>query len=218
MRTFLVADVADVSASSDDYGRGAAGGALGGGADQPSDERLVERVANADASALGALYDRHGVLAYSLALRICGERSRAEDVVREIFRALWRDPQLFDPRRGGLPGWLLTQVQHRSVELVRQSGRPPESMDLQADWWEGRPGQGVPGADEVRAALRLLPSDQGRTLALAFFGGYTQQEVAAITGVPLDTVKSRMFDSVQRLRALLMPRQWDSGRTLGQPR
>lgn len=210
-----MADVADTSASSDDYGRGMAREA---GMDEPTDERLVERVGNGDAPALGALYDRHGTLAYSLALRICGERSRAEDVVRETFRALWRDPQLFDPRRGGLVGWLLAQVQHRAVELVRQSGRPPESMDLRADWWDGRPGQGVPGADEVCAALGRLPEDQARTLALSFFGGYTQQEVAAITGVPLDTVKSRMFDSVQRLRALLMPRQWDSGQKLGQSR
>lgn len=175
----------------------------------------MRRVVASDRPALGALYDRYGRQAYSLARRICGDEGTAEDVVQEAFLAFWRNPQRFDRGRGTFSTWLLTIVHHKAVDAVRHEnvlrfhGNAASMQD--ADWGLV-PG---PGADQaalcaldashVRTALHHLPEEQRRVLALAYFGGYTQREVAGIVGVPLGTVKSRMFAGVQRLRGVLGP-------------
>lgn len=181
----------------------------------PADEQVVRRVADGDSTALGLLYDRYGRPAYSLARRICADEGIAEDVVQEVFLAFWRDPTRFDSTRGTFGTWLLTLVHHKSVDAVRRESAirrrtVPAAED--GDEWSAPPG---PGADQaalgavvagqVRDALGRLPAEQRQALALAYFGGYTQREVAALTGVPLGTVKSRMFTGVQRLRSLLGP-------------
>lgn len=224
-----MADVADVSSSPEDSGRGrASDAAYTGRPSDPTDERLVEQIAEADGAALGVLYDRYRRPAYSLARRICGDDGMAEEVLQEVFLAVWRDPQRFDPARGRFVSWLLTLVHHKSVDAVRRESvvrRRTISSSENENEWSAPPG---PGADQaalgsviagqVRDAMRLLPNEQRRALALAYFGGYTQQEVASITGVPLGTVKSRMFNGVQRLRRLLVPLQWESVQSLGKPR
>jgi RNA polymerase sigma factor (sigma-70 family) len=224
-----VADVADVSASSGDPGRGGASDAVYSGRSlDPSDEQLVDRVADADDMALGALYDRYRRPAFSLARRICGDDGMAEEVLQEVFLAVWRNPRRFDPGRGRFVSWLLTLVHHKAVDAVRRESvarRRTISSSENEDDWSVPPG---PGADQaalgsviagqVRDALHKLPNEQRRALALAYFGGYTQQEVASITGVPLGTVKSRMFNGVQRLRRLLVPLQWESAQPLGKSR
>lgn len=180
-----------------------------------ADALLVARIVDGDQQALGALYDRYGRPAYSLARRICADDGIAEDVVQEVFLAFWRDPQRFDPDRGAFGTWLLTLVHHKSVDAVRRESAirrrtVPAAED--GDEWSAPPG---PGADQaalgavvagqVRDALGRLPAEQRQALALAYYGGYTQREVAALTGVPLGTVKSRMFTGVQRLRGVLGP-------------
>jgi RNA polymerase sigma factor (sigma-70 family) len=164
---------------------------------------------------MGTLYDRHSRQAFSLARRICADNGIAEDVVQEVFLAVWRDPHRFDPERGSFSTWLLTLVHHKAVDAVRRESavrRRTVPGGIEGDEWSGPAG---PGADEpalgaviaghVREALRRLPDEQREALALAYYGGYTQREVAAITGVPLGTVKSRMFTGAQRLRGLLSP-------------
>lgn len=183
--------------------------------DDAGDLRVVQRIVSGDSTALGELYDRFGRQAYSLARRICADEGLAEDVVQEVFLAFWRDPSRFDPARGKFGTWLLTLVHHKSVDAVRRESAirrrtVPASED--GSEWSAPPG---PGADEdaigaliagqVRDALGRLPAEQRQVLALAYYGGYTQREVAALTGVPLGTVKSRMFTGVARLRNLLGP-------------
>lgn len=181
-----------------------------------ADELIVRRVVDGDQSALGALYDRYGRRAYSLARRICADDGLAEDVVQEVFLAFWRNPQRFDAGRGSFGTWLLTLVHHKSVDTVRrESAIRRRTVPADADGDERSAPQG-PGADQaalgavvaaqVRDALGDLPAEQRQALALAYYGGYTQREVAALTGVPLGTVKSRMFTGVRRLRDLLGPR------------
>lgn len=176
---------------------------------------MAQRIVDGDSTALGELYDRFGRPAYSLARRICADDGLAEDVVQEAFLAFWRDPGKFDPAKGKFGTWLLTLVHHKSVDAVRRESAirrrtVPAAED--GDEWSAPPG---PGADEeaigslvagqVRDALGRLPAEQRHVLALAYYGGYTQREVAALTGVPLGTVKSRMFTGVARLRNLLGP-------------
>jgi RNA polymerase sigma-70 factor (ECF subfamily) len=182
--------------------------------DRP-DEELVQGVVAGAHSALAALYDRYGRRAYSLARRICGDDGLAEDVVQEAFLAFWREPGRFDAGRGGFGTWILTLVHHKAVDSVRRESAirrrtVPAAEDGQE--WSTPPG---PGADhgallaveagQVRDALGDLPAEQREALALAYFGGYSQREVATLTGVPLGTVKSRMFSGMRRLRGVLGP-------------
>jgi RNA polymerase sigma factor (sigma-70 family) len=181
----------------------------------PADEQIIQRVVGGDQGALGELYDRWSRPAFSLARRLCADDGIAEDVVQEVFLAFWREPGRFDPTRGAFGSWLLTLVHHKAVDAVRRESAirrrtVPAAED--GDEWSTTPG---PGADQaalgavvagqVRDALGRLPAEQREALALAYYGGYTQREVATLTGVPLGTVKSRMFTGVQRLRSVLGP-------------
>lgn len=179
----------------------------------PSDVELVRRLRDADGAALSQLYQRFGRPCYSLARRICADEGLAEDVVQEVFLTLWRDPSRFDPARGGFATWLLTLIHHKAVDAVRRESTIRRRMVAAPEAGEDWSPTPVPGADQaamarvaagqVRAALHRLPVEQRQVLALAYFGGHTQREIAVLTGVPLGTVKSRMFTAVQRLRSLL---------------
>ncbi|MDL5154551.1 RNA polymerase sigma factor [Actinomycetospora termitidis] len=194
---------------------GAAAGPAPVGADV-TDAELVARLAGRDTGALDLLYGRHGRAAYSLARRICADETLAEDVVQEVFLVLWRDPERFDRTRGTVISWLLTLVHHKSVDAVRREAtRRRHHVATEEPEVTSGPEGAVPSADRaalgsviaehVRAALRHLPSEQRQALGLAYYGGYTQREVASITGVPIGTVKSRMFTGVAKLRVLLAP-------------
>ncbi|MDT7712915.1 MAG: hypothetical protein QOG46_1604 [Pseudonocardiales bacterium] len=179
----------------------------------PSDAELVQRLKEADGAALSQLYQRFGRPCYSLARRICADEGLAEDVVQEVFLTLWRDPSRFDPSRGGFATWLLTLIHHKAVDAVRRESTIRRRMVAAPEAGEDWSPTPVPGADQaamarvaasqVRAALHRLPLEQRQVLALAYFGGHTQREIAVLTSVPLGTVKSRMFTAVQRLRSLL---------------
>jgi len=215
VRISLVADEARPSAPRPDREQGASARTPADPrtAEGPSDAELVRRLSNADGAALSQLYQRFGRPCYSLARRICADEGLAEDVVQEVFLTLWRDRTRFDPSRGGFATWLLTLIHHKAVDAVRREStirrRTVAAPEAGEDWSP----TSVPGADQaamarvaagqVRAALHRLPVEQRQVLALAYFGGHTQREIAILTGVPLGTVKSRMFTAVQRLRSLL---------------
>jgi RNA polymerase sigma factor (sigma-70 family) len=180
------------------------------------DRQLVELVARKDAGALEALYGRYGRAAYSLARRILTEEALAQDVVQEVFLSLWRDAGRFDAGRGSVATYLLSMTHHRAVDVVRreQHLRRWRTADQAL---EGEADPAAPVEDqvesaqrraEVRAALAGLPAAQREAVALAYFGGYTQREVAALVGVPLGTVKTRMAAGMRRLKASLQ----DAGR------
>jgi RNA polymerase sigma factor (sigma-70 family) len=172
-----------------------------------SDEALVALVARSDDDALAALYDRYGRLAYGLALRIIRDSSLAQDAVQDAFLHAWRQAGSFDPARAKPSTWLLTLVHRRAVDLVRREQR------RRAEPIEGVPPEVSEATDEeaalrerrqiVQHALRRLPADQREALELAYYGGYTQSQLAERLGVPLGTIKSRMFGGLSRLRDLL---------------
>ncbi|GAY12748.1 RNA polymerase sigma-70 factor [Pseudonocardia sp. N23] len=174
-----------------------------------SDEALLADVAAGLPDALGALYDRYGRRAWSLARRICGDDALAEDAVQEAFLGVWRGAAQFDPARGRMSTWLLTLVHHRAVDLVRrEQSQRRRTLDLDEADLPDEPAAEETAIDavvagSVRDALGALPRDQREVLALAYFGGYTQREVATLTRVPLGTVKSRTFAALARLRITL---------------
>ncbi len=180
-----------------------------------SDVALVRLVAEGDPRALEQLYDRYGRPAYALARRITGEGTFAEEVVQEVFFALWRDPAKYDPAHGGFASWLLATTHHKSVDAVRreQTLRKRRAQAAEeAEWFitavadapavEDEVWVGLRG-ERVRTALRELPASQREALTLAYFGGYTQREIATLTDTPLGTVKTRMLAGMRRLRGLL---------------
>ena len=172
-----------------------------------SDEELLEAIAAGEEDALGALYDRFGRVAYGLALRVLRDRALAEDAVQEAFLAVWRAADAYRRERAKPATWILTLVHRRAVDLVRREDRRRADALAQP----GEPsGENVAEEAELRdrrstvqAALRELPEDQRQALELAYYGGYTQSELAERLGVPLGTVKSRMFAGLMRLRELV---------------
>jgi RNA polymerase sigma factor (sigma-70 family) len=180
------------------------------------DDQLVELVAQRDADALEALYERYGRPAYSLARRILTEETLAQDVVQEVFLSLWRDAHRFDAGRGTVATYLLSMTHHRAVDVVRREEKlrrwrtSDEGLELEPDPKVGVEDE-VEASErraEVRAALGELPAAQREALLLAYFGGYTQREVAALVGVPLGTVKTRMAAGMRKMKASLR----DAGR------
>jgi RNA polymerase sigma-70 factor (ECF subfamily) len=186
-----------------------------GSGDAGADAALLRRLGGGDSDALGELYDRYSMRAFALALRMTADRSLAEDVVQEMFLALWRKPGMYDPARGAFSGWLLAAVHHKSVDVVRREvrerRRPAVSGEATA-WYGDEPvapvqvdelaWAGVKG-QHVRTALRALPDPQREAIVLAYYGGYTQREIATLTGAPLGTVKTRTLAGMRRLRGLL---------------
>jgi RNA polymerase sigma factor (sigma-70 family) len=180
------------------------------------DGELVELVAQKDAAALEALYERYGRAAYSLARRILTEETLAQDVVQEVFLSLWRDARRFDAGRGTVATYLLSMTHHRAVDVVRREENlrrwrtSDEGLELEADP-KVRVEDEVLTSErraEVRSALQELPPAQREALLLAYFGGYTQREVAALVGVPLGTVKTRMAAGMRKMKEALR----DAGR------
>ncbi|HZG93243.1 MAG TPA: sigma-70 family RNA polymerase sigma factor [Mycobacteriales bacterium] len=182
--------------------------ARGAGAYEDAD--LVARVVDGDAEALAALYARYGRVAYSLARRILTDEQLAQDVVQEVFLTVWRDAGKFDAARGQVSTWLLTMTHHKAVDSVRKEQNlrkrraPADALEFHE----------APGGTEdevwstirrerVRVALGMLPDAQRQALGLAYFGGYTQREIAKLTDTPLGTVKTRMLAGMRRMRNVL---------------
>jgi RNA polymerase sigma factor (sigma-70 family) len=178
-----------------------------------SDEALVALVARGDEDALGELYDRVGRIAYGLAMRVLRDDRLAEDAVQEGFLAVWRSAAGFRAERAKASTWILTLVHRRAVDLVRREERR-RTEPLLDETVAGTAGTAAAEAtdeaawlrferERVQAALGQLPDMQRETLELAYYGGFSQSELAERLGVPLGTIKSRMFAGLARLRELL---------------
>lgn len=174
-----------------------------------SDEALVALVARGDEDALAELYDRVSRIAYGLALRVLRDERHAEDAVQEAFLQVWRSAASFRAERAKASTWILTLVHRRAVDLVRrEERRQADPLTDETDSVQA-PEQTEEAAwlrferERVQAALRQLPDVQREALELAYYGGFSQSELAERLGVPLGTIKSRMFSGLARLRELL---------------
>jgi RNA polymerase sigma factor (sigma-70 family) len=174
-----------------------------------SDEALVALVARGDESALAELYDRCGRMAYGLAFRIVRDDRLAEDAVQEAFMSVWHTAAAFRAERAKASTWILTLVHRRAVDLVRREERrradPLDDAARDAAWSASAEDSAWLGfeRERVQTALRELPDNQREALELAYYGGYSQSELAERLGVPLGTIKSRMFAGLTRMRELL---------------
>jgi RNA polymerase sigma factor (sigma-70 family) len=175
-----------------------------------SDEALVALVARGEEGALAELYDRVGRIAYGLAMRVLRDDRLAEDAVQEGFLAVWRNAAAFRAERAKASTWILTLVHRRAVDLVRREERRRAEPLSEETAGAGAVGEATDEAawlrferERVQAALRQLPDVQREALELAYYGGFSQSELAERLGVPLGTIKSRMFAGLSRLRELL---------------
>jgi RNA polymerase sigma factor (sigma-70 family) len=173
-----------------------------------SDEAVVALTARSDEVALAELYDRYGRAAYGLALRVLRDEALAEDAVQDAFLAVWRGASRFIPERAKASTWIMTLVHRRAVDLVRREERRRADPLPEAELGSGGPSAAESTwlhleRERVQAALRRLPDQQREAIELAYYGGFTQSELAERLGEPLGTIKSRMFAGLARLRELL---------------
>jgi RNA polymerase sigma factor (sigma-70 family) len=174
-----------------------------------SDEALVAIVARGDESALAELYDRVGRVAYGLAFRVLRDDRLAEDAVQDAFLAVWRTAGAFRAERAKASTWILTLVHRRAVDVVRREERrrtePLDEATRDAATSESAEDEAWLGFERqrVQGALKQLPDTQREAIELAYYGGYSQSELAERLGLPLGTIKSRMFAGLARLRELL---------------
>jgi RNA polymerase sigma-70 factor (ECF subfamily) len=172
-----------------------------------SDEALVALVSRSDESALAELYDRIGGTAYGLAYRVLRDEALAEDAVQEAFLGLWRSAGSFVPERAKASTWILTLVHRRAVDVVRrEQRRRTEPLEAAPESAEGSAEEAAwlrLDRERVQTALAQLPDQQREAIELAYYGGYTQSELADRLGQPVGTIKSRMFAGLARLRELL---------------
>ena len=153
-----------------------------------------------------------------------GDEQLAQDVVQEVFLAIWRGAAIYDGSRGSLSTWLFALTHHKSVDAVRRSQRhsgrraPEETLNSEADPTPAVDEQAMASVrrDQVRAALADLPEPQRKALMLAYFGGYSQSEIAVLTGIPLGTVKTRTLAAMRRLRLVLAEAHLHAGATEGE--
>jgi len=175
-----------------------------------SDAQLVTAVARYSEVALAEVYRRHGGAVYGLARRVLNSASEAEDVTQEVFLRLWNQPDRFDPGRGTLRSFLLSQSHARAVDAIRSlnARKAREAKDAHrtasAEYDISHEAWDLALADKVSGALADLPKDERRAIELAYFDGRTYVEVAALLDTPEGTVKSRIRNGMRRMRAALV--------------
>ena len=169
---------------------------------------LVQR---GEADAFEVIFDRHGGAAFSLAYRMVGNRSAAEDVVQEAFLSIWRSRVRYQRERGSVRTWVLGIVHHRGIDGLRRNlvhARRRASADGIEERHEAAELTDVEAvrrdeSREVRAALQTLPAEQSRVIELAYFGGFTHTQIADMLETPVGTVKGRMRLGLEKMRRQL---------------
>ena len=180
-----------------------------------SDEAdLIKRITERDEKALSKLYDRYAKLLYGFIFTIVKKQAEAEDVLQELFVQIWEKASSFDTARGNVYTWLVTLARNRAIDRIRSKQYRTQGQhdaDFGVELIENPDGSSPldavvtsERADVVRNALQTLPAEQREVIQIAYFGGYTQTEIAAQLNVPLGTIKTRMRQGMKKLQAQLM--------------
>jgi RNA polymerase sigma-70 factor (ECF subfamily) len=169
---------------------------------------LVGKVARGDAQAFDQLYDELSAAVYGLARRVVRDPARAEDVTQEVFLEVWRKAARFDRALGKGKTWVMTIAHRRAVDAVRrnEAAKRSDQQGAPDEVSHDEPADAVIEAEEhgaVRGCLETLTDLQLESVRLAYFNGYTYNEVATLLEKPLPTIKTRMRDGLIRLRDCL---------------
>jgi RNA polymerase sigma-70 factor, ECF subfamily len=173
----------------------------------PSDAELVQKIATGDGEALLLLYQRRGSAVFSLAFYIVRDRATAEEVTQDAFMTIWQKAIQFDMARGRVEPWLLQITRNLAIDRLRhqrrriQAAAPLEVADTMAAVGDRLHIDDRLG--ELHALLQRLPVAQRQAIDLAYFQGYTHDEIAARLGLPVGTVKSRILLGLRKLQAML---------------
>jgi RNA polymerase sigma-70 factor, ECF subfamily len=176
-----------------------------------ADEDVMQLVRRGDARAFEVIYERHSGAAFSLAYRMMGTRSGAEDVTQDAFLSMWRSGARYDRARGSVRTWVLGIVHHRAIDALRRAtvhDRRRAGDEGIEERFEARERTDVEAARReeagtVRGALSSLPADQSQVIELAYFGGFTHTEIADMLDAPVGTIKGRMRLGLKKMRAQL---------------
>jgi RNA polymerase sigma-70 factor (ECF subfamily) len=181
------------------------------GGEVRDDAALVREISGGLEPALGELYDRYAGLLFSLASRILGSSAEAEDAVQDTLVQVWRQAGRYDPRRSSVSTWLVLLTRSRCIDRLRSRNAGNRAVD-RLEQETGVRHESPEGAsavwnrerrDRVQRELKELPAEQKEVLELAFYEGLSQSEIAARTGIPLGTVKTRTLLAMRKLRAAL---------------
>ncbi|MEJ2601647.1 MAG: sigma-70 family RNA polymerase sigma factor [Anaerolineales bacterium] len=178
------------------------------------DEALLRLISHQQTDALSALYDRYGRLVFSLALQMMGEVAVAEEITQDVFLRVWEKAHTYRSDQARVSTWITSITRYRSIDLLRRRKSRPDHTSLA---WDDLPLNAIPVAEgdpedmtelsmrrkRVRAAIAMLPTEQKKVLALAYFKGLTHSEIAELLGNPLGTVKTRIRAGMQKLRDIL---------------
>ncbi len=182
-----------------------------------NDETLIRLIVQAHENALGELYDRYSRLVYSVALNTLGDPDRAEEVTQDVFERVWEKASTYSPEAGRVVNWLTSIARHRSIDLFRLTRSHHENLEI--SWQEAETIVLTDGnnteweayleerQERIRWAVSQLPPDQKKALGMAFFQGYSHQEIAVSLHEPLGTIKTRIRLGMQKLRLLLQEEQ-----------
>jgi RNA polymerase sigma-70 factor (ECF subfamily) len=168
---------------------------------------LLVQTAQGDQDAFARMYDLISPRVFGLILRVLVDRAQSEEVLQEVFLEVWQSAGRFAPNRGQGRSWILTIAHRRAVDRVRSAQASTDrdakigtrDLDVAYDRVAEQVELKIEG-ERVAAALSSLPEAQREALTLAYYGGYSQSEIAALVGAPLGTVKTRMRDGLSRLR------------------
>ena len=177
---------------------------------RPTLDELLDRVGRGDRDAFGELYDETSPRVFGLVRRLVVDPAQAEEVTQDVYLEIWQNASRFDAAKGNAIGWLFTIAHRRSVDRIR-SAQAAHDRDLRIGARDvDVPVDTVAEAAEtsieherVVGALGELSDLQRECVALAYYGGLTQSEIAERLDVPLGTVKTRLRDGMIRLRTAL---------------
>jgi RNA polymerase sigma-70 factor, ECF subfamily len=170
-----------------------------------TDSELIAQVARGEQAAMGHVYDRYSSIVYSVALRVLGDTGAAEDVMQEVFLALWRKPESYQAARGTLAAWLAVIARNRAIDQIRRRRETEDVEDVRLAVHQNLEDEAMRTQliGRVRQSLTAMPAEQRSALELAYFKGMTHAEIAASTQQPLGTVKTRIRAALQALRKTL---------------
>ena len=178
-----------------------------------TDERLMAMLQQRDPVALEHLYDRHSGIVKSLGMKVVHNEAEAEDLLQEIFMEIWNRAAGYDPAKGKPLGWIVTLARRRAIDRLRKcqshcraEDRLKVEVEQQPDSWTTDPDEDFVMSDireTLRALLQTLPEAQRQAIDLAYYKGMSQREIAAHTGIPLGTIKTRLELGLKKLTAAL---------------